>query len=327
MTCCLTATFARAQDRVLLLETPELRPELCGALRIQLTDVAAVRCSPAPGGPLPERIERAAAAVRDEGARLAVLLEREGEADAVRMVLVGPEPDRALLTMERHEGRPEPDIDRSLALKVRDALDVIEVAEEVVAEKSPLPALLAPRPREADRMHLLFEGGGGASLSLHTRAIGILAFGASLENTRLRAELALAGTLASQVTTRGGGRVEEDEWALALSVRGLRKLGRVAFGGALEGGIVHMSADGETIDGTSGRAERLRPRLALALDLRVSPLRGLTLRLAPALEIYPTAQKFALDGEPRLELGHVRVLVPLTLLFELPVAREASHES
>jgi hypothetical protein len=317
---------ARADESVLLFETPALRPELCGALRIQLSDAATVRCIAEQGGALPERIARAAAAVRSQSARLAVLLERDEEPTAVRMVLVGSSPDRAILTIEQHEGRPDPDIDRSLALKVRDALDVIAVAEEVVRDKSPLPALLVPRERAPDRFHLLLEGGGGASLIRRTRAVGTVAFGASVESAQLRGELALTGALPSPITVRSLGRVEEREWALSLSLRMLRKFGRSAVGSAVEAGIVHVSADGVTSDlSASGSSDLVRPRLALALDLRFTPMAGLTLRLAPALELYPINQQFALDRDVRLDLGHVRVLLPLTLLFELPVAREASH--
>lgn len=320
----LHALTVRAQESVVLFETAELRPELCATLRIQLTDVASVSCRPESGGaPLSERIAGAARVVEQERLKLAVLLERDADPALVRMVLVGARADQAVLAIERIEDRPDPDVDRSLALKVRDVLDVLAVTREVVQARDLLPALLSepPRPPTA-HVRVLFEAGGGLSLARQTRAVGLVGAGARFMDITRFAELAASAHLTSELDQAvPDGRIEEREWGVALSGRAGRVLRRYSLGAALDLGLVRVAARGETREGRSGESQLTRFRAALGLDLRVRLLAGLALRFAPSVELYPVAQGFAIEERKNLELGRFRALLPLTLVVDLPVAR------
>src|SRR5687768_9552592 len=136
---------ARADDRVLLFEQKGLRPGLCAALRIQLTGAAQVTCErEGDEATLSERITRAAERVKAEDARVGLLIERDPDPRLVRMYIVAAQNDQAVVAIERIEDRPEPDVDRSLALKVRDAFFVIEQVTE--RPKTKLAAVVAPPP-------------------------------------------------------------------------------------------------------------------------------------------------------------------------------------
>jgi hypothetical protein len=334
-----SSAVARA-DGVVLLEAEPVRPALCDALRIQLTDVAQVSCPTDRGATdLTSRIARASAAVRDLGAELGVLLERDPDARHLRMYLVSAQQDRAVLSVERIEDRSAPDIDRSLALKARDTLEVLRGARTSSTAQAAAPAdvALAIAPQSsvsASLQHaahgpqpglsLLLETGGALSAGRQRRAAGLLALGARTTHALGYGELALSGHVASGVRETGPlGQVVEDEWGLALSLRAGRSLGRWSVGGLAELGAVRASALGITADGSGvGRRALGLARLGIGLDLRVTVLRGpaaVELRLAPCLQIDPVAQEFSLDGQRALALGRVRALVPLTLLITLPV--------
>jgi hypothetical protein len=326
---------ACAAEGVLLFELPSLRPELCAALRIQLTDLARVDCrAEDDGAPLTDRLGAAARTVQREDAQLAVLLERDPDPRLVRMVLVGRRADQAVLTIERIEDRPEPDVDRSLALKVRDALDVLVATREIVAQRSPLPALLTP-PRDSAPSadtgagpKLLFEAGGALSVGHQLRGAGLIGLGGRFAVGLAALELLALGQLASRVHERGGeGQVDEREWGISASARALRTFAHGSVGALAELGFVRYDARGETLDRSSGSSKGTLLRTALGLDLRVHLVRGMSLRFAPALELFPIAQQFALDERVNMTLGRLRALLPLTLLIDFPVGRERASDA
>lgn len=328
MSCSFYAPLARAADSVLLFESAGLRPELCAALRIQLTDVATVECRPELSGvALSERIARAAQVVAQEGRRLGVLLERDPDPRLVRMLLVGGRADQAALAIERIEDRPEPDIDRSLALKVRDAVEVMNVTEERLTERNALAALLVtPKPpAPVTHVELLFEVGGAVSVGQQTRGLGLAGLGLRMGQVRWF-EAAVLGQLTSRVE-RGAsdGRVDEREWGLSAGARGGRSFAHGSVGGLLEVGFVRAAAHGIAADGNDGERKLMLPRAAIGLDLRLSVVRGLSLRFAPAVELFPIAQSFAVDNDVKMNLGPVRALLPLTAVVELPLGREDSY--
>ncbi|MDB4973646.1 MAG: hypothetical protein JWN48_1987, partial [Myxococcaceae bacterium] len=169
-----------------------MRPGLCAALRIQLSDLADVRCSAsALETALSQRIAESSSEVVREHAKLGVLLERDPDLSRVRMLLVGAREDHALLAIERIEDRPAPDIDRSLALKVRDTLESLQAAsatqtrretatpEPASASASQLAATLAPSSAQvsAARLRALLETGGGLRVEARTRGAFLLGLG------------------------------------------------------------------------------------------------------------------------------------------------------
>jgi hypothetical protein len=326
----------RADDRVLLFEQKGLRPGLCAALRIQLADAAQVTCeSEADGAVLSERITRAAQRVKEENGRVGLLIERDPDPRLVRMYIVAAQEDQAVVAIERIEDRPEPDVDRSLALKVRDAFFVIEQVTE--RPKTKLAALVAPvatptsappglaEPHESGPGYgLWLDVGGGLALGGGARGLFAGALGLSRSHGSLRLELgAGARFLAEREVTAPGARVSEVQRGPQLSLRALLERSRVAIGAALEPTLWFTRARGIAANGEQGRALQTLVSLSLALDLRVRLLETAALRFAPALEWLTTRQRYAVDDVVVRDLGRLRVLLPLSLLVSFPVARGA----
>jgi hypothetical protein len=193
---------AQAQDGVLLRERDALRPGLCGALRIQLSGLAEVQCEAERGAePLAGRVDQTTARVRAQDARLGVLLERDPDPGLLRMYIVSARPGQALVSMERIEDRPEPDIDRSLALKVASAYAMVGVARTAAPQNElPLAAgLTAPRAESPADWLLFVDVGGGVHLSgAGTRGLANLALGVARSRGRARGELARGARVDSQ---------------------------------------------------------------------------------------------------------------------------------
>lgn len=328
-----TSHAARAETVVELRETQGLRPGLCTALRIQLTDVGEVRCTSEPDpGPLPERIAQAAGAVRAGQARMAVLLERDADPDLVRMYVVGGQADRAVLAFERVENRPDPDVDRSLALKVRAALEAVRIVREAQTAEAEgeLAAALVPSPAEtnaaqpsapARRSYAgALEVGGGASLGQHTRALGQGALVVAAQLERYRFEGGALARWFAPLDVRGPrGSVDENEWALGLSLRALRSLGtRFWLGVALDPSFSVVSAQGTTLSGARGEERLARFTLTVALDLRLRLLASTYLRFAPGVDLALVRQRFAVDHDVTLELSRARLLLPLSVWVGWP---------
>jgi hypothetical protein len=326
----------RAETVVELRETRGLRPGLCTALRIQLTDMGEVRCTQkTDGAALPERIARAAEAVRAGAAHMAVLLERDADPDLVRMYVVGGHADRAVLAFERVENRPDPDVDRSLALKVRAALEAVRIVRDARAEQTDgaLAGALVPSPAATNAARPgappaastrsyagALEVGGGPSFGQHTRALG---HGALVMSARAGAYRFEGGALArwfSSLDARGPrGNVDENEWALGLGLRALRGLGsRLWLGVALDPACSVVSARGTTHSGARGQARLARFTLTVSLDLRLKLLASTFLRVAPGVDLAPVRQRFAVDGDVTLELSRARLVLPLAVWVGWP---------
>lgn len=324
---------ALAAESVLLLESPALRPELCVALRIQLTGVASLECraEAAAEAPLAERLDAASALVAEQGATLGVLIERDPDPRLVRMVLVGTRADEVVLAIERIENREDPDVDRSLALKVRDALDVMVATRAEVTEQRALPALLTPPADVSAPPHpsaasyaLLLEAGAALSMDQRARAAAVVGAGVRLRRQALYGELGV--TLQRHARIHDVGDIKQDEWGASLGARVGRMFRRVGVGGTAELGLARFDATGVTSDGNRGSDTRRLLRLAVGIDMRVLLLPSLTLRFAPGLAIYPEAQHYALD-EQVLERGHVRAFLPLSLMVDLPLIGRGGRDA
>jgi hypothetical protein len=330
---------ARADAGVLLREVEGLRPTLCGALRIQLSGAAEVECE-ADEGPdeLAGRISRAAERVRAEGARLGVLLERDPDPRRVRMYLVSAEGDQAVVAIERIEDRADPDVDRSLALKVRDAYDVVQVVEKT-APRSPAPlsgALASPAAKAAHReaaavpppglTRIMFlDAGGGASFGARTHYLGVLTLGFGALGESYRAELGVGGRFASRSDeTRSFGQATVLARGPQLSLRALWRGSRFEAGAALDVIVWYLRGQGVASDGTRGTRIRLSPALSVGPDLRVRLFSSAQLRFAPALELATVSQTFAVEQRVLVDEGLVRVVLPLSLHLSLPLREPES---
>jgi hypothetical protein len=332
----LGSVAARAEAPVVLFERAPLRPSLCAALRIQLSGSAEVRClsdGRSPG--LADRLNDARVRLRAERASLGVLLERDADPRLVRMYLVSAEGEQAMLAIERIEDRPEPDVDRSLALKVRDAYEVIGFVERELPKQQasaaavlakPLPAPSAapaamPARAVADRFWQFSpELLGGLAIDGLTRVEYGVQLGFGLVDTRKRLELALGARVYNSHIERGTrGAIRLGEAGPTLAARATFRFARVELGAALQLFLAIASAEG--VEGVRGQKQAFTPVVAVGPDLRVRLFRAAYLRFAPALELSTFRQHYTIDDVDLIERKLLGVSLPLSLLFVLPFAQ------
>jgi hypothetical protein len=314
-----------------LFEQPELRKGLCVALRIQLSDTAEVTCVPdGAGSDLAERLLAAASQVRSQGAALGVLVERDPDPGRVRMYILSSQTDQAVIAIEAIEDRPEPDVDRSLALKVRNAYDLVSyVRTQAPAQASPLAAVLAPSPPKAvlpasAPWLMLLDAGGGLALGDALRAVGSVALGVGRQQASSRWELALGARLYSERSVSENGlRLSMVERGPTLAGRWLWRRGRFELGGALEVQLSVLKARGIARDGTPDTAHLFTPLLNPMLELRVGLFASAFLRFSPGLEIPLVQRALEVDGQELMRDPPVRGTLPLSLVVLLPLSRES----
>lgn len=326
--------MAQAQAGVVLFEQAGLRPGLCAALRIQLSDAADVTCAAeASLSDLAARLRTGAERLRAQRARLGVLLERDPDPGKLRMYILASQSDQAVIAIERIEDRPDPDIDRSLALKVRNAYDVIDYVDTTrpvspaplaAALSTPTPPSAAEPPQAApDALWaMLLDAGAGLALGNSLRWVSSFGLGLSRVRSGQRWELALGVRLYTE-------RSEELEAAyLSMKERGpflagrwLWRRGRVELGGALEAQLSVLDAQGIARDGRSASGRELTPLLNLGAELRVRLFSSVYLRFAPSLELPLLRHKLAVEDVVLIQDQVVRGTLPLSLLVVLPLRR------
>jgi hypothetical protein len=322
----LAAGGVRADAGVVLREGGAPRPGLCAALRIQLTGVAEVHCEAEPAqAALSERIAATSAALQAQGARLGVLLERDPDPGLLRMYIVAARGDQAVVAIERIEDRPEPDVDRSLALKVSDAYEAIAIVRAAAPERAlPVAAALEPAPTAApsSRWAPLLEVGGGLHLEPdQLRGLVNILLGVGIDLGALRFELAAGARLDSEAkqTTSALGSMRMRERAGLLDLRLLWRSSRFEIGAVLEGVFSRISASGDAADAAEGSQEErfFSPVLAVGADLRVRLFGTAFLRAAPTLEVMHE-ERLAIHKTTLLTTGPLRAVLPLSLLVYLP---------
>jgi hypothetical protein len=327
---------AQAQAAVVLFERAPLRPALCAALRIQLSGSAEVRCvTEGAAAGLAERLQTARARLRSDDAKLGVLLERDTDPRLVRMYLVGAEGEQASLAIERIEDRPEPDVDRSLALKVRDAYEVIGFVERELPKSEAAAAVLAvPRSTVAvaaaapvagpaavpePYVHAFVELGGGLALGGALRGLGSALIGVGAVSTRARYELGLGARLflSRESAREGATRVSLTERGPLLAARVLFRTGRLELGAALQLYLAVISAEAVGIR----KPPLLTPVIGLGPDLRVRLFPLAYLRFAPGLELATVRRQYTVYERPTpwVPRGHVGASLVLALVISLPV--------
>lgn len=173
-----------------------------------------------------------------------------------------------------------------------------------------------------ERWKLAVELGGGVLLGTGTTT----ASGAGLAGAALRLDAAYAIVevgAAFHLLSRIGAEqrdssVELDELALSIGAQALARAGQLAAGGYLHAGCRYVEARGRSSDGRSGAAAHLLPALWMGAEGRWMPLRGLEVRLALGVETTAIAQRYAVAGEPVLDLGVVRPTGSLSLVLSAP---------
>jgi hypothetical protein len=332
----LMAAAARAEGsgaepaaRILVLLDDAPREGLTDALRIHAPKGTRVVVGPRPRAPTAAgRIREAHEALsRREGAVLSMWLEEDrldGEAREVIVYLVGRRRDTALVEVVRVRAGASEELDRAIAIKAREVLDAW-------TSDRGLPALLA-QPAEAPARPTGPDASAPVALAI---ALELSAYGATAAATagpQLGAQIALGpalegeGWLAEVVGTAripmplsrasGAGSVEVHEIAFGGAARalwaGLRA--PVALGGFAHCGARVLSGHGTTPLGATGIADRIVPFLAAGPEVRLTLALWLRVRVAVGAEIALSRQRFAVNGEPVLDLGPARGLAEVGLL-------------
>jgi hypothetical protein len=323
---------------VVLAERAGLRPELCGALRIQLSGLATVHCEPAgPEVPLPERIASAAARVRARQARLGIFLERDADPRLLRMYVVGLRADQAVLAVEPIEDRPDRDVDRSLALKVASSFERVgqtaepgEQAAGTPADTMPLASALRedtapPTHALAPSWQLFMEAGGGVRSGPQVAGLALLNLGVSHVTQRSRLELALGVELGTSYSARQGDlRVSARERTPLLSARALqRQNARFEWGAELRLACILLSAEGYAADGSRGERLLGVPTVGVGADLRVRLFASAFLRFNPGVDLPLVQQRLSVDGAVLVDYPTASWTLPLSVMFFLPLSPRA----
>jgi hypothetical protein len=336
-----SATEAHAAEpRVLLLESNGAANSLLGALQIQLSGLAEPeRLVVTLGASTSEAIERAGQLVRDHGALAAVWVDkqRHGAGPAV-VYVVGEREGRALIEVVRVPGDRGPDLDRTIALKVRELVAAIrrgqaarpEAAQLLQTAREPGPQALPPtaaQPMAAlasdaaedtidvapNWAALAFAGirlGSQPELGLGRWGFGLGA-GPMLELRELRLAVLLGfDAFPSVEVEQAGDRVRFWEWAAGTVVRAQVRADTIWLGARLGPQLVGLNAHGTTRRGVgSGTADPTSWALIVGLDLEV-PLTG-RLSLLAALQLQALASRLHLDVNDHdvVDLGRVRARI------------------
>jgi len=327
---CLFSQTGNAQSRVLLFDTQNYpsRDGLYAALRIQLADVAHVtRFGTLTDIAITDRVATASASVKNEKAMLAVWVEgpnklSDGSSELV-LYLVGERSGRAVVELLRLPAGKGPDVDRSLALKVR------EVVDTLILPESHHGHLLNRPEKEPSQDRGPFEPGPslgwvyGAGVFAATQSgtrFGL--WGAaldggvwsSLSGFRIAGEVTLH--LHGQIEIENEyGRVFIDETTPGIGVRGLVDYLPFAFGTLLGFQLRIVEATGVTLSGSEGDEQSVMPCFIAALDAQLDFDTVLALRIDIGLQFALRPKLYTINNRELAELGPPRPFAQLGVVF------------
>ncbi len=311
---------------------PERFVELLG---IQLSRIATVEVGPAIiDGHLSEKVEMAVDEVDAREATVAVWIERGDKRKGKRIEfvlhIVGRRQGRLMVEVFRLPAREGPDLDRTLALKVGEVLDKMLVPlepEPSVTWVDPtaterLPPV-EPKPKlEPPGLRFLAEVGvrGSAGLDAPEAAAGVyLAVGVRRPVADFIGEVYVSGGIDSGANTVvPEGTVDTDEIVAAVGARLLSPIGRLHLGAQLEVGLRFITADGVTPRGREGSESVLLPVVLGSLEARWLLRSSFVLRAAAGVEYSPDRLSLTVNSEPVVDLGRVRPVAQLAVVFLIP---------
>jgi hypothetical protein len=320
----LSALSARAQqpdaERVVLLQSQSAvaRPALEASLRIQLRGLELTTLSVDFPPDLPSRVRLASEVAREHSADWVFWADdfhTETDASSSQAVLyvVGRRDGRALIEVVRVPGGQGPEVDRSLALKVRELIGVRDGAALALGVREAEPS------GSANRIGLWVELGAQASSegSAGLAADAFLAIGPSLTTPSLvlAVPLELSYGLPRNVA-RAGDRIEWTE----LSAGGWLKLllqvhPRLQLGGGLGGKLSFTSAEGRSAAGRRGDSTEALAALLVSAEaeLRISPAVGA--RAALGVEQRAQRQRFYIEGREIADTGRTVPYARVSLVW------------
>jgi hypothetical protein len=314
--------------RVLVLtahESPE-PSRFVQLLDIQLTGIAQVeRGTRLVARSAAAKISSAARAADERNANLAVWIERAEAAESGQMAIyslhvVGRREGRLLVQVLRVPARDGPDLDRLLALKVGEVLDgLLRTAAEPTLRVATEWVGTPPAPQRAGiRPWLEFGLRGSSILSTGDALLGLgVAGGVQWPATGLETYAAVRGETGLDETSPAG-QVEADELAAALGGRMLAQIGPVAVGGGMQFALRRLRIQGTTVRGKTGQATGWIPSVAVGGEARLGLSRWLAIRAALSVDYATIRASFTVNDELVLDLGRVRPVAELSLVFSNP---------
>jgi hypothetical protein len=302
------------------------RTELLLALRIQLTGVAEIEGrSLALPSSTSARIDAASALASAENALAVVWTEgpvqtADGSQEAI-LYVVGQSHGRALLEVVRVPGNSGPDMDRTLALKVREIIDTLRRAQSSTPRADALVPNLSPaganepaaRFTAAAALGVLGAAQSGTPLGQWgaTLAAGPRLYGRAL---RLSGMLGLVLLPRSEVR-KADARVGLVEITPSLYAHGQAKVGWLWLGARAGFALAFVTADGSNARGARGVASEELPSMLLGLDAELPLGSDLGLCLGVQLETRLRRQRFAVDERQIADLGRLRPSALLALTW------------
>lgn len=314
--CAQAGDVAPRQPRIVLIqpqgETP--RPGLEPALRIQLRGTAEVVAVPHPfPNDVASRLSAASGLAEEHDADWVLWADAPEptppKSEQTVLYLVGRQNGRALIEVVSVPGGEGPEVDRSLALKVHELLDVREGAAYALGNAE------APEPEPArKRVQLWLEAGAQAGVEGDGGAAfdAFLAFGPSLSTQTLliAVPIELAIGLPRRIA-RAGDEVRWTELGATLWLKLGARLGAAVLGGGLGAKLAFSDVEGTTQTGRQGSATELLPGIVASVDGELPLSDSFGARLALGVELRLKRQHFLIEGD---DVGNTGRIVPFARL-------------
>jgi hypothetical protein len=274
---------------------------------------------------MPARVEAATQLGQREQALVVVWVEgpvqlSDGTQEAV-LYVVGQHEGRALLEVVRVPGGRGPDLDRTLALKVRELVD--ELLRDRAQTASQGASTSGPGPGMLDSPHEHTQSSGEALRWGPELALGALArtqsgaafgqwgiaagAGPVLHSGSLRlAALAELSFLPAVTAERAASSVGFWELVPAIGLRGQLREGRIWLGARTGLALAVVHATGHTPSGASRDATERVAAWLLGLDLELPIAAGVGALLGVELWTKLSHQHFAVNHQEVVDLGRVQ---------------------
>jgi hypothetical protein len=315
----------KARLVLLQIEGAPARSALEPSLRIQLRELELVTERSDLPPDVPSRIAAANRIASERSADWVIWADElrtdpSKPADQAVLYVVGRKDGRALIEIVRVPGGEGPEVDRSLALKVRELVGAQDGAAYALGNKDLPPPVAAtepnavqpePSPRRASGTRLSIEAGvqvsdeGSAGLSADL----FLALAPSLRTDALviavPLELAFGLPRSSELD---GARVEWSEIGVAVWLKiGARIHPSLTLGGGFGGKLGFTDAQGTSASGETGSSTERLPALLVSLDGELALSETIAARLTLGLESRLRRQRFLIEER---EVGDTGRAVP-----------------
>lgn len=310
-----------AAKRVVWYDLSTAGDTLVATVQIQLARIAELVDGPElPPHPLGDRIGIVRADLIARRATLGIWVESSSIATTpeVVMFVVGDRDDRAFVEALAASGPFRPDLERELAVKLRNVVTSLLVrtrsAAIVDTKPSPSPSTTFRFSLEAGGLGTLGDGDGGPQAGL------MFAVGGRMESSDWLLELRTGARLATnrEVDDASRGRIEIGEWAWNVGARVLGAFDRVRAGGALDLQLRILDANGRTPLGVPGESTLVLPSLVLGPELRVAMIRSLEIRALIGAGLNLERRRLALNDAPLFDLGIWFGTAELSFVFSVP---------